>query len=33
MATKLRPKISSSPHRHFIEHLAGVFRKPLREND
>jgi hypothetical protein len=33
MATKIRPKISSSPHRYFIEHLADMFGKPPCESD
>jgi hypothetical protein len=33
MATKIGPKISSSPHRYFIEHLEGVFENPPREHD
>jgi hypothetical protein len=32
MATKNRPKISSSPHRHFIEHLMSVTKKPPQEH-
>jgi hypothetical protein len=33
MLTKIRLKISLSPHRHFTEHLVGVFGKPPRESD
>jgi hypothetical protein len=32
-ATKIRPKISSSPHSHFTEDHAGVFEKPPHESD
>jgi hypothetical protein len=32
MAIKIGQTISSSPHRHFIEHLTGVFGKPHRES-
>jgi hypothetical protein len=30
---KIGPKINLSPHKYFIEHLAGVFEKPLRKSD
>jgi hypothetical protein len=33
MVTKIKPKISSSPHNHFTEHLIDVFRKPPRESE
>jgi hypothetical protein len=28
MTTKLGPRNSSSPHKYFTEHLAGMFKKP-----
>jgi hypothetical protein len=33
MASKIVPKISSSPHIYFTEHLTGVFEKPPHESD
>jgi hypothetical protein len=30
---KIKPKISSCPHRHFTEHLVDVFRKQPVESD
>jgi hypothetical protein len=33
MVIKIRQKISSSPHRYFTEHLAGVFEKPPCESN
>jgi hypothetical protein len=33
LVTKIKPKISSCHHRHFTEHLVGVFRKqPFESN-
>jgi hypothetical protein len=33
MTSKIVPKISSNPHRHFTEHFTGVFEKPHHESD